>query len=269
MFQEILACLDGSELAEKILPLAHALSASKGGKLVLLRVVGDAAELAAEEESLRASAQRYSAELRCVVSADPAAAIGVELERGPHRIAALTTHGRSAWVEAILGSVALRVIREARRPVIVFRPLEKDREAPSKVDVIAVALDGSRFAEKIIPHAVKAAQYLSARLQLLQVLPVLPVPADLTLQEMHDVHESSYLHRRAGEIKAAHGLDVQWEVLHGTPAEAICGYLNDMPDTLLAMTTYARSSIERTVLGSVAGSCVRHAGVPMMLYWPR
>ena len=40
------------------------------------------------------------------------------------------------------------------------------------------------------------------------------------------------------------------------------------PDTLLAMTTHARSGIERAVLGSVAGYCVRHAGVPLLLYWP-
>ncbi len=268
MFQEVLACLDGSALAEKILPLARALSASKGGKLVLLRVVADSAELSAEEESLRASARRYGAELRWVVSADPAAAIGAELERGPQRIAALTTHGHSAWVEAILGGVALRVIREAKRPVVIFRPLDEDREAPEKIDLIAVALDGSRFAEKILPHAVTAAQCLSARLQLLQVSPVVAVPADLAKQKRLDVHEASYLHRKAGKIEAANRIEVQWEVLHGNPAEAICGYLKGMPDTLLAMTTHARSAIERTVLGSVAGSCLRHASVPLLLHWP-
>jgi nucleotide-binding universal stress UspA family protein len=91
----------------------------------------------------------------------------------------------------------------------------------------------------------------------------------LTPQELHDVHESSYLHRKASEIKAAHGIAAQWEVLHGDPAEAICAYLSGMPDTLLAMTTHARTALERTVLGSVAGACVRHAGVPLLLYWPR
>ena len=76
--------------------------------------------------------------------------------------------------------------------------------------------------------------------------------------------ESSYLHRQAADIRAAHGIEPQWEVLHGDPADAICRYLKGMPDTLLAMTTHALNGIERAVLGSVAGYCVRHAGVPLL-----
>jgi nucleotide-binding universal stress UspA family protein len=41
-----------------------------------------------------------------------------------------------------------------------------------------------------------------------------------------------------------------------------------MTETILAMTTHARSGVQRVVLGSVAASCVRHAGVPLLLYWP-
>ena len=133
MFDKIIACLDGSSLAEKILPLARGLTAPKGGRLTLLRIVQHTDQLAAEEEYLRDCARQYSAELRFRVSSDSAGAIIAELERDPHAIAALTTHGRTAWVEAILGSVVLRVIREAKRPVIVFRSLDRAREAPKRL----------------------------------------------------------------------------------------------------------------------------------------
>lgn len=264
MYQEILACLDGSSLAKKILPLARILSVATRGKLVLFRVFGDIAELSAEEESLRDTARHYGAELRWMVSQDPVAAIIGELEPSPHTIAALTTHGRSAWVEAIIGSVALRVIRESKRPVIIFRPLEDERKSPTKIDIVTVALDGSRFSEQILPYAVKIAQSMSAQLYLLQVL---SVTATSRARNLSDAHEASYLHRKANEIKTKSGVDVQWEVLHGNPAEAICTYVNDTANTLLAMTTHARSALERTVLGSVAGACLRHAGVPLLLYW--
>jgi hypothetical protein len=49
MFDEILACLDGSQLAQEILPLAHGITAVTSTTLTLIRVVADAAELAAEE----------------------------------------------------------------------------------------------------------------------------------------------------------------------------------------------------------------------------
>lgn len=268
MFDEVLVCLDGSPLAETILPLARAITAPKGGKLTLLRIVRDPAELSAEEDYLRDCARRYGAGLRFIVSTDPASAIGAELERTPHSIAALTTHGRTAWVEGILGSVALQVLRESKQPVILFRPLGERSKPPKKISTLAVALDATEFSEQIIPYAVRAARSLSARLLLIQALPVhsliLPGPD----QETVVLLESSYLHRKADAIKQAHGIDADWEVLHGVPADAICRYLKGMPDTLLAMTTHARSTVQRAVLGSVAGYCVRHAGVPLLLYWP-
>jgi nucleotide-binding universal stress UspA family protein len=267
MFQKVFVCLDGSALAEKILPLARALTAPKGGKLTLLRIVPEAAAL--EDTHARERAREYGAELRFLVSTDPAGAIGAELEREPNAIVALTTHGRTAWPEAILGSVALRVIREAKRPVVIYRPVTHEREAPGTISSIAIALDGSKFSEKIIPHAVKAAQFLSAQLHLLQALPVNSALTTLSEQEKSDVLESSYVQRKAAEIKAQHGVETQWEVLHGEPAGAICSYVRDLPDTLLAMTTHARGGLERALIGSVAATCVRHAGVPLLLYWPR
>lgn len=268
MFNDILACVDGSSLAEKILPLARVITASKGGRLTVLRVVKETSELAAEENYLRDCARQYRAELRFLVSSDPAQAIGAELARNPRAIAALTTHGRTVWAEAILGNVTLRVIRESKGPVIVFRPREDGSNVPEKITTVAVALDGGDFSEKMIRHAVKAADYLSARLLLLQALPVLPQLPAMENDPKTDLVESSYLHRKAADIKEAYGIDAQWEVLHGEPADALRRYFSDMPETMLAMTTHGRGPIERSVLGSVAGACVRHVRVPLLLYWP-
>ena len=49
---------------------------------------------------------------------------------------------------------------------------------------------------------------------------------------------------------------------------AICQYIKGMSETMLALTTHARGGVERAVLGSVAAKCIRHAGVPLLLYWP-
>ena len=267
MYDEIIACLDGSSLAEKILPLARGLTASTGGRLTLLRVVERMDELAGEEEYLRDCARQYRAELRFRVASDPAAAILAELDRDAHAIAALTTHGRSAWMEAILGSVALRVVREAKRPVIIFRSFDA-REAPKRITMVVVALDGTRFAERIIPYAVKTAQGLSTRLLLVQALPIHPEIMPSVEHESSDFLESSYLHRKAAEIKENSGVETEWEVLHGEPGDAICRYVSDLPEAMLAVTTHARTPLSRLVLGSVAATCLRRAGVPLLLYWP-
>ncbi len=268
MFDEILVCLDSSALAEKILPLARYLSGVKGGTLTLLRVIRDDAELAAEEAYLRDCARQYSARLSFLIGADPAQAIASALRRKPRAIAALTTHGRTAWAEAILGSVALEVIREAHRPVLLYHPLRDAQDPPKKIDAVIVALDGDNFSEKSLRFGLMAARDLSARLVLVQVLPANPAMPQLSAQERSDIVESSYLHRKAEEIKAQYGIAAEWEVLHGDPAAAICRYVRDLPQALLVMTSHGRTALKRATLGSVTSGCVRQAGVPLMLYWP-
>lgn len=268
MFDQVIACLDGSSLAETILPLARGLASAKSGELTILRVVADEAELAAEEVYLRDCARQYGAQLRFLVASNPAEAIVAEIGRSPNAIAALTTHGRTAWTEAIVGSVALRVLGEAKRPVVLFRPLDNASEAPKNIATVVAALDGSEFAERIIPYAAKAALSLSAQLLLVQVLPLDSVEATLVDHQKSDLSESNYLHWQASAIKKTYGMTPEWEVLHGQPAQAICQYVKGMPETMLALTTHARRGVRLAILGSVAAECTRHAGVPLLLYWP-
>jgi nucleotide-binding universal stress UspA family protein len=269
MFDEVLACLDGSQLAQEILPLAHGITAAASASLTLIRVVADADELAAEESDLRQCARRYRAEVRFLLSADPAAAIVGELAAKPNAIAAMTTHGRTAWTEAILGSVALRVIQGSSRPVILYRAVSGDGEAPTRISTLVLALDGSEFAERMIPFAAEMAKALAGRLLLVQALPQQPAIPALAGNSKSDILESSYIHGVGRKIKREVGIDCEWEVLHGDPADALCRYLKNMPETMLAMTSHARGGLQRALLGGVAAACLRRAGVPLLMYGPR
>ena len=263
MFDKIFVCLDGSALAAKILPLAEGVAKATGAAIALLRVVKDNGEMAAEESYMGNQANLCGAQIRFLLSHDPPAAIVEELTKNPQAMPVMTTHGRTAWVEALLGSVALQVIRGAKRPVLLHCPLPDHPEAPAKIVTVVVALDGSKFSERIIPSAVELAKAFGARLLLVQAL---PQRSSITLQG--DVLESSYLHAEADEIKKKYGIDADWDVLHGEAGDAICRYVDGMQDTLLAMTSHARSGLERALVGSVAASCIRHAGVPILIYWP-
>lgn len=126
MFEELLACLDGSLFAERILPYAHAMAWLIQGKFTLLRVVESEAEFAAAENYLRGCARRWQAEAVVKRSqGDVAGAILEELQQRPHALPAITTHGRSGLLEALLGSVALSLIRSAQRAgvmLLVYQP---------------------------------------------------------------------------------------------------------------------------------------------------
>lgn len=264
---EILACLDGSQRAEMVLPLASGIAAAKGARLTILRVVADAAELAAQESYVCEHARLLNARAKFLVAPEPASAIIEELKKNPRAIAAMTTHGRTAWIEAILGSVTLNVVRGARRPVLLYRPRDDRLQSPENITTIVVALDGSEFSEKIIPFGVDMANSIKAGLTLVQALPI-SLQSQLATLPRGDVLESSYLSSAAAQIKNKYGIEPNWDTLHGDAGEAICHYVSRMPSTMLAMTSHARGGLERALFGSVAAKCIRAAEVPILLYWP-
>jgi nucleotide-binding universal stress UspA family protein len=65
---------------------------------------------------------------------DPAAAILHEIDALGIDLVVMGSHGRTGWRHAIMGSIAERVVREARCPVLIVRPPNrepgKSAEAP-------------------------------------------------------------------------------------------------------------------------------------------
>jgi nucleotide-binding universal stress UspA family protein len=266
MIEEVIACLDGSPFAEQILPLAHYVAAAKPVPLTILRVVSDREEFAAEEAYLHEWSRAYGANVKVIVSDDPPKAIISLLEQRPGAMPAMTTHGRTAWAEAILGNVALEVLRGAKRPALLYKPRPGMLAAPKKITTVVAALDGGSFAEAILPAAVELGLLVRSKLLLLQVL----TPETLAAGKAAagDVLETSYLHSKAAEIERRHGIVPSWDVLHGEPGDSLCRYLHDMTDAVLAITTHGRSGLERAFLGSIAAHCLRRAGIPILAYWP-
>jgi nucleotide-binding universal stress UspA family protein len=145
-FRHIFVPLDGSALAEQILPHAVALAGLDGAELTLLRVIEGPSGPSAGQSPLyrphemhttdeQATAELYLTRLAAellsaghpahtlVVAAEhPARAIiAAAAERGADLIA-LATRGRSGLTHAILGSVADKVIRSGALPVLAVRP---------------------------------------------------------------------------------------------------------------------------------------------------
>jgi nucleotide-binding universal stress UspA family protein len=80
--------------------------------------------------------------------------------------------------------------------------------------------------------------------------------------------ESSYVRSRANQLGKQHGVEVNWDVLHGDPAEAISEHVGSRHDIILAMTTRRQDALEAAILGSIAAGCLRAAGVPVLMRLP-
>jgi nucleotide-binding universal stress UspA family protein len=156
MYDRIVVALDGSELAEQVIPHVQALAAKLGSQVILLRAVTPASEYArlsalgpepavvtldpvqmAEEE--RQEAERYLSQVAEQIrasgigvaietpegSADEAIAERASADRA--ELIAMTTHGRSGLGHLVFGSTAESVLRKARCPVLLVRIVERDR----------------------------------------------------------------------------------------------------------------------------------------------
>ena len=269
MYDRILVPLDGSVFSEEVVPYAAGLAGVHGTGLVLLRVV--------EKESERGEATSYveklaagsSARGLCVVgSGDIADVILEEARRVPGTLVAMTSHGRSGLVEAILGSVTLRLVRGGGAPVLVYRPTGASGHggAPVKIKSVVLPLDGTQLSEAMAPQAAELARWIDAELVVVEAISAnATAGADIPAG---DVMESSYVRSKAGEFATRYGVRVSWEVLHGEPAEAIAGYLEGRRDAILAMITRGRRAIESAFLGSVTSGCLRKAGVPVLMRLP-
>jgi nucleotide-binding universal stress UspA family protein len=78
-------------------------------------VVENNQELSSAENYMREQARLCHGTIKFLVSQDPASAIINELETQPRALVAITTHGRTGWAEAILGSVLSQLSQSAAK----------------------------------------------------------------------------------------------------------------------------------------------------------
>lgn len=155
MFKKILVCLDGSKLAEQILPYAKEQALSFNSKVVLLHVTPESLimppgvpgapgypiqtkamvekmeqEMVESREYLNGVAsslreQGLDAE-SVILEGSPGEVIVEYAHENKINLIAIATHGRSGLRRSILGSVADYVLRESGLPILVIRPKETE-----------------------------------------------------------------------------------------------------------------------------------------------
>jgi len=143
MYKKILVPLDGSQLAEAVLPHAEALAKSEHAEIIILRVPTiPASEFMARDpnvaglirQSMLEEAEEYVQHKVETVEEEHIKATGMTRE-GPvpdmilqvadetHAdVIAMSTHGRSGIQRWLMGSVADKIVNHAHIPVMLIHP---------------------------------------------------------------------------------------------------------------------------------------------------
>lgn len=123
----VVACVDGSELSESILPAAVRWARAGGVPLWLVHVVEVVGAGAAEANYLKRVSRSLDTsgldiEFDVLHGDSPGRAIGDFANAEAGALTALATHGRTGLRHATMGSVAMDVTRRAHGPTLVQRP---------------------------------------------------------------------------------------------------------------------------------------------------
>jgi len=177
-----------------------------------------------------------------------------------HDLVVMGTVGRTGVPHLLLGSVAEKVIRHARCPVIVVRA----GGAPVfRCERMLIATDGSDSSGAAITHGLRLAKAFQASVTALSV------------NDGRDkVVESAEGEGRTADVAVNKvveegrelGVTVEPVVMTGSPADVIVE-MSERYD-ILVMGTHGRSGLALLRLGSVAEKVIRHSRCPVMVVKP-
>lgn len=268
----VLIPLDGSALSEKVVPAARPLIDALEPDVVLLRVVPREADAEADEASvhlLRVQERlaRDGARVQArVVRGDAAEQILAYVRAARPDYLVMATHGRGGLSRLVRGSVAERVVRRARVPVLLVNPQVLE-EGARPFRRILVPLDGSPLSASILPHVERLARVYGSEVLLLRVEPftiaVTPSPVLEPPWDPRAIEASLEEPRRRLEQA---GIPASVMAAYGGVAVELLRAARDCD--LVAMSTHGRGGPSRWWFGSVAEQVVRHCATPLLVLRP-
>jgi nucleotide-binding universal stress UspA family protein len=284
MYKEILVPLDGSKLAESILPYVKCLAGALKVPVQLLHVkrskIGTSfSQALQEQEYLKkvASSMLASFSVRHTVEiGKPAEVIVNTAAQDSGTLITMATHGRSEIQRRLLGSVANKVLLATRNPLVLMRATQEKQPSDSvQLKAIVVPLDGSLFAEKILPHVLEIAKALTSEVILVRTYS-LPrgshafakrfyVPHTDQLAESVKNEARTYLEAKLQELQTERIGRVSYRLMEEAGPMEIIDLARKNPDNMLAMHIPRKSGVGRLVIGNVTERIMRRWDNPVLV----
>jgi nucleotide-binding universal stress UspA family protein len=267
-YTRILVPLDGSRLAEAVLPAACSLAQRLGARLLLLHVLERNPPATVHGEPHHASAdealeylQRQAQELRGRAIAvdvhvherpvgDVAAAIDSHAHELSADLIAMCAHGRTNLRTRVVGSIAERILRGGSIPILL-RTVRRTDGASFELRNLLVPLDFSHDVDAALSAARALAPPYGATVVLLSALEPAPPPTERLLPGASAVArelEQADLAERLGQLSERLGRDgaeVRTIVDDRRPTDAIVAAAESLPADLIVLVTDAHGRLSR------------------------
>ncbi|MBI4785808.1 MAG: universal stress protein [Chloroflexi bacterium] len=298
MFRRLLLPLDGSRLAEAVLPIAVYFAERFHATLVLFHALEQAPPATVHGQRHLMQADEARVYLKEVEARIARPGLTVERDVHPAReedvagsilehvgeldsdLVVLCAHGRGGLRDVLIGSLAQQVISRGATPVLFVRPRDigaAGSSVPYITRKILVPLDSAPVHEPALPVAEQVAQATGAALHLVTVVPTtgtlkgeraatgMLLPATTTaVLELAQRGAIEYLQQMTAHL-LAQGLPATATVARGDPPAAIINEAGRVHADLIVMATHGRQSFDAFWSGSVTPKVLSKTNVPVLL----
>ena len=254
MFKRILVPLDRSLLSECVLPYVRTLAGAWGSTVQLVHATeAHDSGVGMGEQYLKGAAAGFPSAVRVEITVRSGAPAEVIIDTADDRadtLIAMSTRGTTGLQRWLLGSVADKVLRAARCPLLL---MHGGRDSPpstaAAIDQIILPLDGSPASEVAFDTAVGMARTLALPLLLVRCVPPIAgadedEPALSEIAAGRDEAEG-YLSEKTIDASQQGAEDVSHRVLWGSPVNELIDLAQRHPASLTVMSTHGRSGIRR------------------------
>lgn len=177
----------------------------------------------------------------------------------------MSTHGRTGFSRFLLGSVAEKVLRLSKTPVMV---VENESEVDN-FEKILVTTDFSDNAVAAYPKALEIAQKTGGSVDILHILSFDQFEDDETdpsikkiREQRMNLIEKEYFHELGDRVKS------YTIVSDDSPHEAILKYSRSSDYNLIVMSTVGKTGINYLMMGSTTANVVRHVETAVLSVRP-
>jgi nucleotide-binding universal stress UspA family protein len=290
--KRILVPLDGSRLAESILPVVTTLARCLHAKVSLLHIIEENAPQSVHgfpHLTSTQEAEAYIANIAAGLASDleveqhvhgteehnVALSVALHSDELDADMVALCTHGRSGLRRAVSGSIAQQVLRRVKIPVILARP---DMRAPASLGLVMLPLDSQGEGEVALPIAAEIAKECGATLRLVSIVPtvgtltgdksaaarLLPNATAASLDTQVDEEVRPYLERILAQL-ASDGVKTEAEIRRGNIGHVLVKDAAANKADLIVIATHARAGLGALFIGSIAAGLVTKVSQPLLL----
>ncbi|MBK8418857.1 universal stress protein [Candidatus Villigracilis saccharophilus] len=300
MFNTILVPLDGSQLADCVLPHVIAIARSFDSEVTLLRMLektqaGTSAQLfdlvnwqinktraTLYLEKIKARFQREKTRAQTAVI-EGLVADGITEYAHSHgiKLIVLSSHGRNGLTRWGISSITQKIIMSAQTSLLIVRAHQDGIHSDELSEKllykrILVPLDGSQRAENVLPIVTQLAQFHRSQIHLVQIIQtpemarqMPPTREDVDLSNRIVSRNQEEAGRYLEQLKSRsflEGLTIQIHLITSdNTAVALHQLVEQENIDMVALSAHGYSGIHQWPYGSMVNNFVQYGKVPLLI----